>query len=79
MCPAFILRMGLAAFRGPLLFPLYPIFREVACTSESITSPKFDSGVGLTHSIVYVCDSAHAPVKSAEVVPFCQNSMLESL
>ncbi len=31
MYSAFIPQMGLAAFRGPILFPLYRVFRETNC------------------------------------------------
>ncbi len=43
---------GLAAFRGPILFPLYPLIARLiaAFTSESTRSPKIDFGVGLTQS-----------------------------
>ncbi len=52
MCSAFIPQVGLAAFRGPILF--YSILSSAKLiavfTSLSIRSPKIDSGVDLTLS-----------------------------
>ncbi len=50
MRSAFIPQMWLAAFRGPIRFPLYPVIRETDCCIYVWVnwSAKVDFGVGLT-------------------------------